>query len=229
MKTKPLVLIVEDEESIRSFVSIVLAKSNYRVAHAKTGKEGIFMAATYDPDVILLDLGLPDIDGMEVLKNIRERSDTPVIIDTARGNERDQVVALDMGANDYITKPFTTGELLARIGTAIRSNSIGGIEKAVIGELQIDYGKQEVFLSGQIIRLTPIEYKLLALLSKNAGRILTYDFICREIWGSNVDAQQTLCVNMANVRRKIESNPGAPKYILAEIGVGYRMINGSSA
>jgi len=227
MSLKPLVLVVEDEEMIRNFVSIALTQNNYQVVNAKTGKEGIFMAATYEPDVVLLDLGLPDIDGLEVLKSIRERSKTPVIVDSARGNEQDEVSALNMGADDYVTKPFTGCELLARIQTAIRYNSksIGGIGKTVIGELEIDYGKQEAFLSGQEIRLAPIEYKLLELLSKNVGRILTYDFIIREIWGSDVDGHRALRLNMANIRRKIESNPAMPKYILAEIGVGYRMID----
>lgn len=188
------------------------------------------MFKAYAPDIILLDLGLPDIDGIEVLKNIREQSDTPVIVDTARENERNMAAVLDMGADDYIVKPFAVSELLARIRTAMRcSAGLTGDShavKAVIRQLEIDYGRQEVFLSGQKIRLTPIEYKLLELLSKNTGRILTYDFIIREIWGPGADDKRPLRVNMANIRRKIESNPAMPQYILPEIGVGYRMIDG---
>jgi two-component system KDP operon response regulator KdpE len=229
MELKPLVLVVEDEEAICNFISAVLSSNGYRVVKAKTGKEGLSMFTSHAPDVVLLDLGLPDTDGIEVLKSIRQWSKAPIVIVSARGNEREKVAALDFGADDYIVKPFGTSELLARIRTAIRhgSQTIGetyGGEKIVVGELEIDYDKRSVSLAGEKIHLTPIEYRILILLSKNAGKVLTYDFITREIWGSYTDESHTLRVNMANIRRKIEANPGTPKYILTEIGVGYRMV-----
>lgn len=229
MDLKPLVLVVEDEEAICNFISAVLTSNGYRVVKAKTGREGLSMFTSHAPDVALLDLGLPDTDGIEVLKSMRQWSKAPIVIVSARGNEREKVLALDFGADDYIVKPFGTSELLARIRTAIRHGpqAIGETysgEKIVIGELEIDYGKRFVSLAGQKIHLTPIEYRILILLSKNAGKVLTHDFIAREIWGSYTDESHTLRVNMANIRRKIEANPGAPQYILTEIGVGYRMV-----
>lgn len=229
MEPKPLVLVVEDEEAICNFISAVLTSNGYRVVKAKTGKEGLSMFSSHAPDVVLLDLGLPDSDGIEVLKSIRQWSKAPIVIVSARGNEREKVAALDFGADDYIVKPFGTSELLARIRTAIRHGSqamreTSCGEKIVIGELEIDYGKRSVSLAGEKIHLTPIEYRILILLSKNAGKVLTHDYIAREIWGSYTDESHTLRVNMANIRRKIEANPGTPKYILTEIGVGYRMV-----
>lgn len=171
MDIKPLVLVVEDEETICNFISAVLTSNDYRVVKAKTGKEGLSMFTSHAPDVILLDLGLPDIDGMELLKSIRQWSETPVVVVSARGHEREKVAALDSGADDYIVKPFGTSELLARIRTAIRhsSGSIGGEasggENVIIGGLEIDYNRRIVSLSGEKIHLTPIEYKILVLLS----------------------------------------------------------------
>jgi len=233
MEIKPLVLVIEDEDAICNFISAVLTANDYQVIQAKTGKQGLSLFSSHAPDVVLLDLGLPDIDGVEVLKSIRQWSKTPVVVVSARGHEREKVAALDFGADDYIVKPFGTSELLARIRTAIRHSpqSIGGKifcdEKITIGELEIDYGKRAVSLSGERIHLTPVEYKILALLSKNAGKVLTHDYIMREIWGLYGSDSHTLRVNMANIRRKIETNPGAPKYILTEMGVGYRMIEES--
>ena len=229
MDIKPTVLIIEDEEAICNFISAILTSNNYQVVKAKTGKEGLSMFTSHVPDIVLLDLGLPDIDGVEILKNIRQWSKTPVIVVSARGHEREKVAALDFGADDYIVKPFGTSELLARIRTAMRHSSQGagtevsGQEKVLIGTLEIDYNKRIVYKDGEKIHLTPIEYKLLVLLSKNAGKVLTHDFIIREIWGVYTDESHTLRVNMANIRRKIEANPGAPQYILTEMGVGYRM------
>ncbi len=229
MDIKPTVLIIEDEEAICNFISAILTSNNYQVVKAKTGKEGLSMFTSYVPDIVLLDLGLPDIDGVEILKNIRQWSKTPVIVVSARGHEREKVAALDFGADGYIVKPFGTSELLARIRTAMRHSSQGageevsGQEKVIIGTLEIDYNKRVVYKDGEKIHLTSIEYKLLVLLSKNAGKVLTHDFIIREIWGVYTDESHTLRVNMANIRRKIEANPGAPQYILTEMGVGYRM------
>lgn len=233
MDIKPLILVIEDEDAICNFISAVLTTNDYQVVQAKTGKQGLSMFTSHAPDVILLDLGLPDIDGAEVLKSIRQWSKTPVVVVSARGHEREKVAALDFGADDYIVKPFGTSELLARIRTAIRHSPQAtggepfGDEKITIGELEIDYGKRVVSLSGERVHLTPVEYKILALLSKNAGKVLTYDFIMREIWGLYGSNSHTLRVNMANIRRKIETNPGTPRYILTEMGVGYRMIEES--
>lgn len=230
MDVKPVVLVVEDEAAICNFILAVLDSNGYRTMRAVTGKEGLSMAASYVPDVILLDLGLPDLDGVEVLKRIRSWSNIPVVIVSARGHEREKVEALDLGADDYVVKPFGTPELLARIRTAIRHSpqSIGaapsGEERITIGELEIDYEKRTVSLSGEKIHLTPVEYKIMALLARNAGKVLTHDYIMREIWGLYSGDSHTLRVNMANIRRKIEVNPGEPKYILTEMGVGYRMV-----
>lgn len=230
MDMKPLILVIEDEVAICNFISAVLISNDYQVVQAKTAKEGLSMFTSYSPDVVLLDLGLPDVDGVEVLKQLREWSKTPIIVVSARGHEREKVVALDLGADDYIVKPFGTSELLARIRTAIRHSPkvIGretlSEEKMAIGKLEIDYGKRMVSLAGEKIHLTPVEYKILVLLSKNAGKVLTHDYIMREIWGLYGNDSHTLRVNMANIRRKIETNPGTPKYILTEMGVGYRMV-----
>lgn len=230
MDVMPLVLVIEDENAICNFITAILNSNSYQAMRAHLGKEGLSMAASYSPDIILLDLGLPDIDGMEVLKSIRSWSKVPVIIVSARGHEREKVEALDSGADDFIVKPFGTSELLARIRTALRHSTLSmggeskGFKKMVVGELEIDYEKRVVLLAGETVHLTPVEYKILALLSKNAGKVLTHDFIMREIWGLYAGDSHTLRVNMANIRRKIEANPGAPKYILTEMGVGYRMV-----
>ncbi len=229
MDVKPLVLIVEDEEPICNFITAILDSNGYRVMKTGSGKEGLSMTASYSPDVVLLDLGLPDLDGTEVLKKLRQWTKIPVVVVSARGQEREKVEALDLGADDYIVKPFGTSELLARIRTALRHSpesmgaAAGGKEKFVLGDLEIDYSRRAVFLAGEKIHLTPVEYKILALLAKNAGKVLTHDFIIKEIWGLYSSDSHTLRVNMANIRRKIEENPGEPKYILTEVGVGYRM------
>ncbi|MGC6176925.1 response regulator [Lacrimispora sp. 38-1] len=229
MDIKPMVLVIEDEDAICNFITAILNSNGYRVTKSSTGKGGLSVAASYNPDVILLDLGLPDIDGVEVLKSIREWSKIPVVVVSARGHEREKVEVLDLGADDYIVKPFGTPELLARIRTALRHSpqsmggELNGAEKVTIGDLEIDFGKRMVLLDGNMVHLTPVEYKILALLSKNAGKVLTHDYIIKEIWGIYADDSHTLRVNMANIRRKIESNPGIPKYILTEMGVGYRM------
>ena len=233
MDIKPLILVIEDEAAICNFISAVLTSNDYQVVQAKTAKEGLAMFTSYAPDVVLMDLGLPDIDGVEVLKQIRQWSKTPIVVVSARSHEREKVAALDFGADDYIVKPFGTSELLARIRTAIRHSpkAIGGEafgkDKIIIGELEINYGKRMVSLAGEKVHLTPVEYKILVLLSKNAGKVLTHDYIMKEIWGLYGNDSHTLRVNMANIRRKIEANPGTPKYILTEMGVGYRMIEES--
>ncbi len=235
MNNKPLVLIVEDEEGICNFISAILTANDFNVIKSKKAKEAISMAASCSPDLILLDLGLPDMDGVEVLKTVREWSGLPIIVVSARGHEREKVEALDLGADDYITKPFGTAELLARIRTALRHNQKVSNEshfencKIRTGNLEIDYEKRLVSVNQKEVHLTPIEYKIIGLLSKHIGKVLTHDFIIKEVWGpyaANPCASeiQALRVNMANLRRKLELNPAEPEYILTEVGVGYRMV-----
>jgi two-component system KDP operon response regulator KdpE len=230
MNSKPQILIVEDEEAISNFISAILTSNDYNILKASKGKEAISMAASHRPDLILLDLGLPDMDGLEVLRTMRNWTGIPVVIVSARGHESEKVEALDSGADDYITKPFGSSELLARVRTALRhgqnvaGNPFVKSDKLAVGELEIDYSKRMVTLSGNEVHLTPIEYKIIVLLSNNIGKVLTHDYMIKEIWGSYTNEIQALRVNMANIRRKLEINPGEPKYIVTEVGVGYRMV-----
>jgi two-component system KDP operon response regulator KdpE len=230
MNNRPTIMIVEDDEAITSFISAILMTSEYNVIKTEKGNEAVSMAASFCPDLILLDLGLPDIDGIEVLKTIRQWTGLPVVVVSARGHEKEKVEALDLGADDYITKPFGTSELLARIRTALRhsqSNTVGGLtdkDKVSVGDLKIDYAKRLVTIANKEIHLTPIEYKIIALLSRNIGRVLTHDYIMREVWGPYTNEIQALRVNMANIRRKLENNPAEPEYVVTEVGVGYRMV-----
>ncbi|MDF3000496.1 MAG: family transcriptional regulator [Bacillota bacterium] len=229
MNHNPLILIVEDDVSICNFIAAVLSSNQYHLIKAETGKTAISLAASHCPDLILLDLGLPDMDGIDVLKSLREWSGVPIIIVSARGHEREKVEALDLGADDYITKPFGTSELLARIRTALRHSQkpftgASRRDKITLGELEIDIEKRLVTINGREVHLTPIEYRMILLLSQNMGKVLTYDNIIREIWGPYTNEIQTLRVNMANIRRKLEENPAEPKYIVTEVGVGYRMV-----
>jgi two-component system, OmpR family, KDP operon response regulator KdpE len=229
MNKDPLILIVEDEEAISNFISAILTSNNYNLIKAVKGKEAVSMAASYCPDLILLDLGLPDMDGIDVLKSVREWTSIPIIVVSARGHEREKVEALDLGADDYITKPFGTSELLARIRTGIRHSQrsrnglVSNVDKITVGDLEIYYDKRKVSVRGEEIHLTPIEYKILCLLSQYLGKVLTYEFIMKEVWGPYTNEIQALRVNMANIRRKLEVNPAEPQYIITELGVGYRM------
>lgn len=232
MSNKYTVLIVEDENNISSFLTTILAANNYNVIRAKDGAEAYMMITSYCPDIILLDLGLPDMDGMKIINSVREWSLVPIIVVSARTHERDKVAALDAGADDYVTKPFGTGELLARVRTALRHVRNRNAEENniqsgtyVVGDLCVDYDKRHVYIDGVDTRLTQNEFKIVALLAKYVGRVLTYDYIIKNIWGPNVKCDnQILRVNMANIRRKIEKNPAEPKYIVTEMGVGYRMV-----
>lgn len=232
MNNKQTLLIIEDEKNICNYIETILISNGYKALKAMSGMSGLSMCTSHHPDLILLDLGLPDIDGMEVLERVRSFSNVPVIVISARTQEREKVAALDRGADDYITKPFGSEELLARIRTALRHSSqlIGTQpqEQAYTCDgLTIDFEKRLVTLEGEDIHLTQIEYKLVSLLAKNAGKVLTYDFILKEIWGPYADTDnQILRVNMANIRRKLEKNPAEPHYIYTEIGVGYRMKEG---
>lgn len=230
MTPKINVLLIEDDKSICNFITTSLENSNYRVTSAQSGKEGLSLTASLCPDVILLDLGLPDMDGLEVLTRLRTWTSKPVIVISARTKEQEKVNALDAGADDYITKPFGTSELMARIRTALRHsrpNTHARIYHA--GDLTIDFEKRLITLEDKEIHLTQIEFQLLTLLAENSGRVLTYSYIMNAIWGPYMDNNnQILRVNMANIRRKIEKNPAQPKYVFTEIGIGYRMLESES-
>lgn len=229
MSVKEKILIIEDEEAIVRVISTILTTNNYGVIVAKTGEQAIMLTACHCPDVILLDLGLPDMDGIEVIKKVREHGNSPILVVSARDQENEKVRALDMGADDYITKPFGASELLARIRTALRhaasSISKGKTENSYsVAGFKIDFDKHSVTVEGREVHLTQIEFKIVELLARQPGRVLTYDYIMEHIWGPyNNGDNKILRVNMANIRRKVEKNPGEPMYIFTEVGIGYRM------
>ena len=233
MEIKDRVLVIEDDKSIRNFMKTILEANNYEVIMAVNGAEAYSMITSQCPDVVILDLGLPDMDGMKILKSVREWSGMPILVVYARSHERDKVEALDLGADDYITKPFGTSELLARLRTAIRHARVSyltpeGMQTGTFrsGDLVIDYDKHRVYVGEQDAGLTQNEYKIVSLLGKYAGKVLTYDFLIKEIWGPNMkNDNRILRVNMANIRRKIEHNPAQPQYIFTEVGVGYRIVD----
>jgi two-component system, OmpR family, KDP operon response regulator KdpE len=222
-----LVLIIEDEQPIRRFLRASLIGENYRVAEASTAEAGLRLAVQQPPDFVILDLGLPDLDGQEVLRRLREWLTAPVIVLTARDQEQQKVEALDAGADDYVTKPFGVGELLARIRTALRhANRVAGDSSSVsIGELRVDLAARLVHRANQEVHLTPLEYKLLVTLLKHAGKVLTHRFLLSEVWGPQ-ETQETHYVRVfvASLRRKLEADPARPRYILTEPGVGYRLV-----
>ena len=234
MSNKYLVVIVEDEYNISSLVSAVLQANGFDTMVARNGAEAIILITSHCPDLVLLDLGLPDMDGQGIIENVRGWSNVPIIVVSARTRERDKVMALESGADDYITKPFGTSELLARIRTALRHVQLREGEQAQrqtgvfhTGDLEVDYDKRRVYVNGEDAHLTQNEYKIVALLSKYSGRVLTYDSIIKHIWGPNAkQGNQILRVNMANIRRKIEPSTAEPRYIMTEMGVGYRMAEG---
>ena len=229
MNVREKILVVEDEKGISGFMKAILTGKGYEVISAQNGAEAFSMAGSHCPDVIILDLGLPDIDGINIIEAVREWTQTPIIVVSARNTERDKVEALDRGADDYITKPFSADELLARVRVAIRHTRNGfmtnNTDTFKAGDLLIDYNKHMVSVDGESVHLTQNEYKIVSLLSRCAGKVLTYDFIMKELWGPTAKGDnQILRVNMANIRRKIEKNPAEPRFIFTEVGVGYRMI-----
>ena len=232
MEIKNRILVIEDDKSIRNFFKAILEANHYDVIMATSGTEGYGLITSQCPDLVILDLGLPDMDGIRILKQLREWSAMPVIVVSARSHEKDKVEALDLGADDYITKPFGTSELLARVRTAIRharaaSMTPEGVQTGIFkaGDLVIDYDKHRVFVGDRDTNLTQNEFKIVSLLGKYAGKVLTYDFIIREIWGPNMESDnRILRVNMANIRRKMEKIPAQPQYIFTEVGVGYRIV-----
>jgi len=232
MNQKISILLVEDDDRIRSFMEAVLTTNGYNVLETTNARNALAMAASHNPDLILLDLGLPDTDGQQVIKSIREWSCMPIVVVSARGYEKDKVMALDNGADDYVTKPFGTAELLARIRAALRNSAMraaGGTSANAVFQfrgLTVDTDKRLVKVDDAPVHLTQIEYKIVALLARNAGKVLTYDVILKEVWGPFASCDtQLLRVNMANIRRKLEKDPSMPEYIITEIGIGYRMID----
>lgn len=230
MNNKYKILVVEDDENIRAFVSTMLEASGYQVIPAGTYGQARSLFSSYLPDLVILDLGLPDQDGMAFLTALRRSAATPVIVLSARTDEKDKVGALDAGANDYVTKPFSSAELLARVRSAIRSSRHSSAEgrlpggRFTHGQLMIDYDARQVFIGTQEVKLTQTEYNILALLSESRGKVLTYSAIIKAIWGyPDEGSTKKLQVNMANIRRKLGAKPGQSSYISNELGVGYRM------
>lgn len=227
---EPLILVVDDEKSIRSFLQVSIEMQGYKCIDASDGATALMLASSRKPDVMILDLGLPDIDGVEVIKKIRTLSQLPIIIISARGHDREKIEALDAGADDYLTKPFSVPELLARIRVILRhqvvENAAVEVEAQIyhIKDLIIDTQKHRVWLKNQEIRLTPNEYKVLVLLAKNQGKVLTHRYIADNIYGGMLSNDtQSLRVCMGNLRRKLGEDPSQPQYIITEIGVGYRL------
>ncbi|MEG1322754.1 MAG: response regulator transcription factor [Ruthenibacterium sp.] len=222
------VLVVEDDAAVRNLIATTLETHDYKYRTAATGEEAILAAVSHNPDIVLLDLGLPDMDGIAIIQKIRSWSNLPIIVISARSEDSDKIEALDAGADDYLTKPFSVEELLARLRVTVRRLShTQAAESAVYtnGELSIDYTAGCVFLRGAELHLTPMEYKLLCLLAQNTGKVLTHTYITREIWGSAWDNDvASLRVFMATLRKKIEANPASPQYIQTHVGVGYRML-----
>lgn len=231
MNNKPLILVVEDDNSVKNLITTTLKAHDYRYLTAANGDMAVLNASSHNPDIILLDLGLPDIDGVEVIRKIRSWSNLPIIVISARSEETDKIEALDAGADDYLTKPFSVEELLARLRVTQRRLLMMQEGKTAMdsvfvnGSLRIDYAAGCVYLEDQELHLTPIEYKLLCLLARNVGKVLTHTYITQNIWGSSWENDvASLRVFMATLRKKIEKAENSPQYIQTHIGVGYRML-----
>ncbi|MBQ9991738.1 MAG: response regulator transcription factor [Lachnospiraceae bacterium] len=231
IKNKYKILLVEDESNIRNLIATMLETSGYQALLAGSCSMAKTLYTSHLPDLIILDLGLPDMDGMSFLEFVRNESLTPIIVLSARSTEKDKVTALDMGANDYVTKPFSSAELLARVRSGLRNSRYGSVEgrlpdgKFTLKNLEIDYDARQVFIKGEEIKLTQTEYNIVALLSKNCGKMMTYAAIIKAIWGGYAQdgSIKKLQVNMANIRKKFGALPGEANYIINELGVGYRM------
>ncbi len=231
MSSKFKILVIEDEANIRNFVKTILETNGYQVFDARNGSSGKLMFLSHCPDLVVLDLGLPDIDGVDFIKMVREMSDTPIIVLSARTGENDKIDALDLGANDYVTKPFGTGELLARVRATLRDNRKKSISETTwrtafkSKDMIIDYDRRRILKGEEEIKLTQTEYNIVELLSLHAGRVMTYSEIIKKVWGySDTGCVKKLQVNMANIRKKFGERPGETNYIYNELGVGYRMI-----
>ena len=224
----PTLVVVEDEPQIRRFLRTALGTHGYRVIEAETGHQGLIEAAARNPDLLILDLGLPDMDGVQVIRQLREWSTLPVIVLSARSEEMNKIAALDAGADDYLTKPFSVGELLARLRVALRhaANNSKGTAEAVfmVGDLRVDLLHRRVFVDSQEVHLTPIEYRLLSMLVRHAGKVLTHRQLLKEVWGpSHIEEAHYLRIYMARLRHKLEPDPARPRFLLTEAGVGYRL------
>jgi len=224
--SKASILVIDDEAQIRKLLEITLQSNDYNVVHATTAKEGLTIAASHPPDLIILDIGLPDMNGQEVLTELRSWYTQPVIILSVQNDEESIVTALDHGANDYLTKPFRTGELLARIRSALRSTLLNDTSPIIlVGEIRIDLSMRTVRKNEELIKLTATEYSLLALFAKNEGRVLTHQYLLREVWGPGyINQSQYLRVFIAQLRKKLEKDPNRPEYLVTESGVGYRLV-----
>lgn len=230
---KNKVLIVEDDPGICKFLRVSLRENNYDVIETNTGATALEIISSHCPDLILLDLGLPDMDGNRIIERVRSWTKTPIVVISARSMEQDKATALDLGADDYLTKPFGTIELLARIRTALRhtrttseDDQIALSGKFTVNDLTIDYAKHRVYLGDRDTNLTPNEFKIVGLLGKHAGRVITYKSMLQQLWGPTASSDnKILRVHMASIRRKIEPNPDEPRYIFTETGVGYRMVD----
>jgi two-component system KDP operon response regulator KdpE len=228
LSKKPVVILIEDEPEIRRFLRASLTGHGYRLFEATTGAEGLREAESRQPDIVVLDLGLPDIDGLEVIRRLREWTGVPIIVLSARGQEQDKIIALDAGADDYVGKPFGVGELLARLRVSLRHAERtvreAGEPTFSAGDLEVNPTERRVLVGGQEIHLTPIEYRLLATMVKHAGKVLTHRQLLREVWGPPyADQAHYLHVYMAQLRRKIETDPARPRHLLTEPGIGYRL------
>jgi len=225
---EPTVLVIEDEAPIRHFLRTTLSGQGFQVTEASTGEEGLAQAAARTPDIIVLDLGLPDLDGLEVTRRLREWTAIPIIVLSARNQEQDKVAALDLGADDYLTKPFGVKELMARMRTALRhaarSDAASGDAVFTVGDLRVDLARRRVFVGDKEAHLTATEYKLLAVLVRHAGKVLTHRQLLKDVWGPlHVDEAHYVRVYMRQLRAKLEDNPAHPRYLITEIGVGYRL------
>ena len=228
----PLVLVIDDEPQIRRLVHAALEAEGYRVVEAASGQRGSIEAGSHKPDLAIVDLGLPDLDGVDVIRRIREWSAMPLIVLSARAQETQKIAALDAGADDYVTKPFGVGELLARIRVALRhaARRDGGGTRLALGDIEIDLAKRLVRAPGRALHLTPIEFRLLTCLGQHEGMVVTHRHLLREVWGpSHVEQPQYLRVYMKQLRQKLEPDPVRPRYLLTETGVGYRLVTGESA
>ena len=224
----PAVVLIEDEPQIRRFLRATLTSQGFRLFEATTGADGLVEVGSRQPDVVIIDLGLPDVDGVEVIRRLREWTAVPIIVLSARGQERDKVMALDAGADDYVSKPFGAGELLARIRVALR-HTAGASHEAdeatfKVGELRVQLLRRQVFVGDGEVHLTPTEYKLLTTLVRHAGKVVTHQQLLREVWGpTHTDQAHYVRVYMAHLRHKLEAEPARPRYLLTEPGVGYRL------
>ena len=222
------ILLIEDEPQMRRFLRITLQGQGYELIEAITGQDGLMQVATRNPDIVLLDLGLPDIDGLEVTERLREWSPVPIIVLSAREQEEDKIKALDAGADDYLTKPFSSGELLARIRVALRHKAMqqGGSEESVfvLDNLKVDFARRQVFIDEREVHVTPIEYRLLSVLIKHAGKVMTHRQLLKEVWGAAyIDQNHYLRIYMGQLRHKLEADPARPRFFINEPGVGYRL------